>query len=588
MKMFTTMPVEKSDPSARQVQTLGAETVAEAYLAVLKDRGVDVLYVGAGTDTAPIVEAYARAAESGLEFPLAVLAVHENLAVGMAHGYYMVSGKPQAVMLHVSVGTANAVCALMNAARARVPIFFTSGRTPLFESGPAGSRTSEIHWAQEMYDQAGMIRELVKWDYELRDGINVEQVVDRALNIAMAEPRGPVYLSLAREVLGRPVQGHTLGKSPAVPTSAFPDMAGVKRLAQALASAEFPVIVPGLSGSDPETVGMLADLCDRFAIGVAEAKVTRSMNVPSTHPLHLGHELPQVFPLADALLFLETDVPWVHRQVQPKSDAFIAHAGTDPLFRDYPIRSFPADVSITTSVRALLPLLAAELESLGADKGNADRRKRILAKAVEWDNQVEAAVNRDADKGGPITKLFMSRCLDQIRPSNAVVVNEYSLVREALTFDTPGTYFSLPSSGGLGWGVSAALGAKQAAPDSTVIVVVGDGAYIFGNPAACHQAAAMHDLPVLIIVYNNEAWDAVQLAATGMYPNKSAAKYKNEKGAAPLSSLKPLPDFELYAQASNAYGERVTSREELIPALRRALAVVQQEKRVALLNVIGV
>lgn len=99
------------------------KTVAENYLAVLKDRGVDVLYIGAGTDTAPIVEAYARAEESGLAFPKPVLAVHENLAVGMAHGYYMVSGRPQAVMLHVSVGTANAVCALMNAARARTYIF---------------------------------------------------------------------------------------------------------------------------------------------------------------------------------------------------------------------------------------------------------------------------------------------------------------------------------------------------------------------------------------------------------------------------------------------------------------------------------
>src|SRR5690554_5494115 len=134
------------DPRTHRVrQSLPAQTVAEAYLAILKDRGVDVLYVGAGTDTASIVEAYARAAESGLRYPLPVLAAHENLAVGMAHGYYMVTGRPQAVMLHVSVGMANAVCGLMNALRAQVPIFFTAGRTPLFESGPLGSRSSEIH-----------------------------------------------------------------------------------------------------------------------------------------------------------------------------------------------------------------------------------------------------------------------------------------------------------------------------------------------------------------------------------------------------------------------------------------------------------
>jgi acetolactate synthase-1/2/3 large subunit len=569
--------------------TTPAQTVAESYLAVLKDRGVDVLYVGAGTDTAPIVEAYARAEESGLQFPRPVLAVHENLAVGMAHGYYMVSGRPQAVMLHDSVGTANAVCALMNAARARAPVFFTSGRTPLYESGYPGSRTSEIHWAQEMYDQAGMVRELVKWEYELRDGSNVDQVVDRALNIAMAEPKGPVYLTLPREVLARPASTRVPGPMPATPTAAFPDATAVRRLAQALAGAEFPVLVPGLSGSDPATVQPLAQLCERFGIGIAEAKVTRQMNAPSTHPLHLGHDLARVFAQADALLFLETDVPWVHRQMQPKDGTFIAHAAVDPLFVKYPLRSFPADVSITTSVRALLPQLAAELEALGADRGaqSAARKQRIAREAARWDEHVQSTIAADAAQGGAITKLFLSHCLDQARPDDAIVVNEYSLVREALSFDVPGTYFSLPSSGGLGWGVAAALGAKQAAPERTVISVVGDGAYIFNNPAACHQAAAMHALPVLIVVYNNEAWDAVQLAATGMYPNQNAARVRREQGAAPLASLKPLPDFERYAEASGAYGERVTAREDLLPALRRALAVVQDEKRCALLNVIG-
>lgn len=128
-------PTEKPATAAQALRVIQTRTVAEAYLAILKDRGVDILYVGAGTDTAPIVEAYARAPASGLNFPVAVVAVHENLAVGMAHGHYMVSGRPQAVMLHVSVGAANAICALMNATRARVPMFFTAGRTPLMKRG---------------------------------------------------------------------------------------------------------------------------------------------------------------------------------------------------------------------------------------------------------------------------------------------------------------------------------------------------------------------------------------------------------------------------------------------------------------------
>ncbi|GAA4232088.1 hypothetical protein GCM10022254_31080 [Actinomadura meridiana] len=171
---------------------IAAATVAEAYLALLKNRGIGRLFVNAGTDFAPVVEAYGRRPISGLDLPEIVLCAHENLAVSMAHGAYLGDGKPQAVMLHTSVGTANAVCGVLTAARSRVPLLVTAGRTPLFEDGPSGARDAGIHWAQELYDQAGMLRELVKWDYELRDAVQVETVVDRALDVARTQPAGPV------------------------------------------------------------------------------------------------------------------------------------------------------------------------------------------------------------------------------------------------------------------------------------------------------------------------------------------------------------------------------------------------------------
>src|SRR3989475_9413865 len=181
-----------------------AGNVAAAYLALLADRGVDYLFGNAGTDFAPLIEAYAEAAQTGVAVPRPILATHENLGVAMAHGYAMVSRRIPAVMVHVSVGTANMICAAMNAARENVAILLTAGRSPLTEEGLAGSRDGYIHWAQEMYDQAGMIREIVKWDYELRNPEQLTTVVDRALAIAASEPRGPVYLSLPREVIAAP------------------------------------------------------------------------------------------------------------------------------------------------------------------------------------------------------------------------------------------------------------------------------------------------------------------------------------------------------------------------------------------------
>ena len=109
----------------------------------------------------------------------------------MAHGYAMVTGKPQAMMVHVGVGTANSLNGLINASRQNIPILFTAGRTPITESGalPA-ARNNYIHWAQEHFDQGGMLREFVKWDYELRHAEQVETVIDRALAIAQERAAG--------------------------------------------------------------------------------------------------------------------------------------------------------------------------------------------------------------------------------------------------------------------------------------------------------------------------------------------------------------------------------------------------------------
>ena len=179
------------------------EMVAEAYLARLGERGIEYVFANAGTDFAPIVESLSRNVGSK-KFPRFITVPHENVAMAMAHGYYRTAGKPAAVMVHVTVGTANAICGLMNAARDNVPVLLAAGRTPITETGHIASRNRSIHWGQEAFDQGGMVREFVKWDYELRDGQPVDAVVDRALDIAMSEPRGPVYLTLPREVLANP------------------------------------------------------------------------------------------------------------------------------------------------------------------------------------------------------------------------------------------------------------------------------------------------------------------------------------------------------------------------------------------------
>src|SRR5881227_2641164 len=184
------------------MKKISVESTAEAYLELLAARGVEYLFGNAGTDFAPVIESYARRGAHGQLLPRPITVPHEAPAVAMAHGYAMVTGRPQVVMVHVIVGTANALGGVINAARGNVPMLFTAGRNPITESGFRGSRERQIHWAQESFDQGAIVREFVKWDYELRNFAQLETVVDRALAIAQAEPAGPVYLTLPREILG--------------------------------------------------------------------------------------------------------------------------------------------------------------------------------------------------------------------------------------------------------------------------------------------------------------------------------------------------------------------------------------------------
>src|SRR3979411_2202840 len=164
---------------------------AEAYIRRLADRGIDYVFANAGTDFAPIIEAISRNAGGDRKIPKFITVPHENVAMAMAHGYYRACGKPAAVMVHVTVGTGNTINGLMNATRDNIPLLLAAGRTPLTETGHIGSRNRSIHWGQESFDQGGMVREFVKWDYELRAGQPVEPLVDRALPIPMSKPPAP-------------------------------------------------------------------------------------------------------------------------------------------------------------------------------------------------------------------------------------------------------------------------------------------------------------------------------------------------------------------------------------------------------------
>jgi acetolactate synthase-1/2/3 large subunit len=559
---------------------IAAASVAEAYLALLAERGIEYLFANAGTDFAPIVEAYAKAAHSGLPAPKPLIATHENLAMSMAHGYAIASGKVPAVMVHVSVGTANALCGVFNAAREYVPILFTAGRSPLTEEGMLGARDTYIHWAQEMFDQAGMLREIVKWDYELRNGAQLETVIDRALSLATSAPQGPVYLSLPREVLAEKLSGFAYDSPSRCAAVAPPgaDDSALSEAAKILGGAKRPVIITAGAGREPEAVAALAAFAERFAIPVIEHR-QRHLSLSAEHPCHLGYDPAPFVREADAILVLEMDVPWVPSRVAPPEDCQVIHVGVDPLCARYPIRGFPCDVAIAGSARLVLPKLGAALKvpeaEIAARRGTLAERRE--AQRAGWRRQRE-----EVAKQTPIHPAWVSHCLSEARARHSILVNEYTLLNEHCGSTEPGGYYGSSPAAGLGWGAGAALGVKLAKPGAQVIAILGDGSYIFSNPVAVHHASAMHRLPVLTVVINNAMWGAVRRATLGMYPDGEAAKSNKP----PFIDLDDLPAFETVCEAAGGYGERVEDPQELPRALERALEAVDRDQQ-ALINIIS-
>jgi acetolactate synthase-1/2/3 large subunit len=566
-------------------RVLKAETTAEAYLQLLHDRGIPYFLANAGTDFASIVDAFAKFEAENIPAPRPLLVPHEFVAVSMAHGYYAATGQPLAVMVHVNVGTANASTAIISASRANVPILMSAGRTPITEEGAEGARDLHIHWAQESFDQAAMLREYVKWDYELRTPVQLESVVDRALELMLAEPRGPVYLSLPREVLATRMSSLTI-TSPArrnTISERYPDPARIDEAARLLATARSPLVLTAASGRDVRAVPTLVALAEMGGIGVVEADPTH-MNFPARHELHLGYNQsgttnPSVAD-ADVILVIDADVPWYPALVKPSAEAKIIHLGIDPFFSRYPMRSYPCDVPIAADPAIALPMLTEAVRRHADSATVASRRASVAAEHARRQEAYDTIVAGQASKS-KVGFAWVARCLEELLDDDTIVVNEYPLDRRYARFTRPGSYLASPHSSGLGFGFGAALGVKLAAPEKTVIATLGDGAYFFAEPLSCHFVQRAHNLPLLTIVFNNQKWEAVKSAALGLHP-KGWAK---TTGRFPLTSLTPSPRFEEIVKAFDGHGERVETPGDVGPALKRALAAVR-EGRQALLNIL--
>lgn len=556
-----------------------APIAAEIFLKTLSEHGVDYFFCNPGTDFPPIVEAFTRAQGSNAKLPQPVLVPHENLAVAMAHGAYLMTGRPQAVMVHVNVGTGNTINNVTNAARDRAPLILAAGRTPFTEKGSFGSRSRSIHWAQEMFDQAGMLRELVKWDYELKVPEQAADVAARAYEMTMTSPRGPVYLVLPREPLAAPVS-ETLSSAPRqLPSLGHPDPRAIETLAEWIAKAQSPLIITSSDG-DPRAVAALAKLAEAYALPVVNHN-PRVVTLPSSHPMHAGYDSGPLVPGADLIINAECDVPYYPQYDTLKSACKVAHVGEDPVYQRYPMRSFPSDLSLVARSADVYEALYVALEKHRPAMASAIEARRKQA-AERRKARAEKAATEARGASDKITPAYLSHCIGEAFGADAVIFNEYPLSLEHCPRDKAESFYSLGPAGGLGWGLGAAIGAKLAAPEKLIVATLGDGSYMFGNPTVSHWVQQKFNLPILSIIFNNSRYGAVRKATLSMFKDGVAG----ETDGRFLADLDPSPPFDEFVTAQGGHGERVERPEDVPAALARARVAVMKDKKQALLNVI--
>ncbi|RAX37746.1 thiamine pyrophosphate-requiring protein [Rhizobium tropici] len=557
-------------------------TAGGALLARLKAVGVDYIFANSGTDFPPIIEGLAEASAKQIPLPKAIVIPHENAAMGMAHGYYLATGRAQAVMAHTNVGLANCVIGAINAATEHVPMLVFSGRTPVVEKGRLGARTVPIGWGQEMRDQAAMIRESVKWDYELKFPEQAVDIVDRAFAIANSTPRGPVYLSLPREVLCEPCPSDELeGRATIAAASAGPRRADIDAAAKLLSEAKAPLIIAQRGAGSAEGFETLSRLAEEWGIPICQYWAIQ-LAAPTDHPMAVGGDPAEWLAKADLVLVIDSLAPWSPDIHSLEPDCKVVHIGQDPLYSRFPVRNFPCDLALVGDTAEVIVELAAAASMLlpTTVKSRDARRAEVAGAAAE--RRAIVLERAEAGRGPVMSKGFVSACLSKaIEGRDAAILSELGAPLEELTLQAPDTWYQEPHSGGLGWCFPAALGMKLARQDRLIIATMGDGSYMFSNPVACHQIAEAAGIPLLILVLNNSEWGAVRQSVLGIYPDGYAAK----SNAMPLVSLSPSPDFTQVAAASRAWTAKVAEADDLLPTLKAAIEQVMVNKRQALVEI---
>lgn len=552
---------------------------AEAILRVLRSMGVERIFASPGSEWAPLWEALAKPYGAD-EVPQYMSTRHEETAVAMATGYAKATGKLPAVIIHTTVGALHATMALRAALHERVPMVVLTGESIGF--GDMNAPDPGQQWLRVLADNGGpakLVRDVVKWSYALTNSAILPATIQRACQLAMTAPRGPTFVSISMEHM---FETMILEPRPADGTPAQPvaSAQAIDRAAQMLASAASPLIITDEVGRTSGAVKQLVALAELLAAPVVESSHLGYVNFPRDHPLHAGlggGDLAKGYlNNSDCALLVDAVAPWHPPSSAPGPNTRTIVLSDDPLHEHVPHWGFRSDLVVQGATEASLAALLDRVKQL---VGSGSRAAQI----EQWRAQHEkrrATTRQEGRAAGEkdvIDTAWVAHELNQILPDNAIVVDETITHRVAILRQldrlTPGRYFEA-AYGGLGMGIGYALGIKAALPDRPIINVIGDGSFNYNPVLGSFGVAQEHKLAVMVVLFNNAGYLSQKTGVPQYYPDGFAVKTQRFGD----TSIEPMPEYAMLAQAYDGYGETVTKPADVRAALLRGLEAINSGK----------
>lgn len=531
--------------------------------------------------------------------PELIQCLHENVAVGIAHGYAKACGEPMAVILHNVVGLLHGAMAVYYAYIDRVPMMILGGAGPM----ALDKRRANIDWIHSANVQGNAVRDYTKWDDQPASIKSIAPTVARGHRVAMIEPQGPVYIAmdgaLQEQKLDEPVEYPDFGRF-AVPSSIGADDEALAALARMLMDARRPVMIPGYTGRSPAAFGLLVELAELVGAGVVDSH--HRLNFPNRHPLNV--EGTAALGEADLVLFLDVKdmekptktTDYTTRKITSRlaPDAKVADLGYNDLAISSWTHDFASleevDLQVTADTTVALPKLLGLCREIARREtaGRRAERDAQAARLARMHDEAWANWRRDAERVWNDTPVSTARLAAEVWEA----VKEHDWVLAPGTagewayriwdFDAP--YRHVGKTLGTGTQISISIGAALAHRDAGRLVVdlQPDGDLLF-DPQAL-WTAAYHEIPMLVVMFNNRAYYNDWLHQERM------AKVRGtpiENAYLGMEIDRPAPDFANIARSFGWYGEGpITNPDEVGAAVSKAVEVVTRERRPALVDVV--